>query len=78
MARHALRWSVRELAQRSGVSTSTITRAEAGDGLPQTTRANLAALRRCLEEAGIEFLGGSDDSPGILFVGPAGRPVPAG
>ena len=39
MARNALRWSVKDLADQSGVSTSTITRAETVDGIPATTRA---------------------------------------
>lgn len=65
MARNALQWSVRELAQRSAVSTSTITRAETVDGIPSTTRANLQLLRATLEAAGIEFIGTPDDAPGI-------------
>lgn len=65
MARNALRWSVRELADYSTVSTSTITRAEADDGVPASTRANLIALRTALEAAGIEFIGTPDDGPGI-------------
>ena len=65
MARNALRWSVRELAMASGVSTSTITRAEADNAIPNTTRNNLAALKAALEAAGIEFIGTPDDGPGI-------------
>lgn len=65
MARNALRWSVRELAEHSSVSTSTINRAEVDDGVPKITRANLAALRASLEAAGIEFIGTPGDAPGI-------------
>lgn len=65
MARNALRWSVKDLADRSDVSTSTITRAETVDGVPKTTRANLMALKDTLEAAGIEFVGTPDDAPGI-------------
>ena len=64
-ARHALRWSVAELADRSGVSTSTIKRIEASDGVSKSTKANLAALKRTLEAAGIEFIGTPDNGPGI-------------
>lgn len=71
MARNALRWSVRELANNSDVSTSTITRAETGDGVPTTTRANLLALKSALEAAGIEFIGTPDDGPGIRIRPPA-------
>jgi transcriptional regulator with XRE-family HTH domain len=69
MARNALRWSVKELADHSDVSTSTITRAETVDGVPKTTRANLLALKDTLETAGIEFLGTPDDAPGIRIHG---------
>lgn len=65
MARNALRWSVRELAEHSAVSTSTINRAETDEGIGSITRANLAALRSTLETAGIEFIGSPDDAPGI-------------
>lgn len=69
MARNALRWSVKELADHSDVSTSTITRAETVDGVPKTTRANLLALKDTLETAGIEFIGTPDDAPGIRIHG---------
>lgn len=69
MARNALRWSVKELADHSDVSTSTITRAETVDGVPKTTRANLLALKDTLEAAGIEFIGTPDDGPGIRIHG---------
>ncbi len=65
MARNALRWSVKDLSDKSDVSTSTITRAETVDGVPATTRANLLALKKTLEAAGIEFIGSPDDGPGI-------------
>lgn len=64
-ARHALRLSVAQLADVSGVSTSTIKRLEADDGMPMSTKANLAAIKRALESAGIEFVGTPDDGPGI-------------
>jgi ribosome-binding protein aMBF1 (putative translation factor) len=64
-ARSALRWSVQELAARSKVSTSTIKRIEAQDGMPSATLANLAALKSALESAGITFVGSTDDAPGI-------------
>ena len=70
MARNALRWSVKDLADRSDVSTSTITRAETVDGVPETTRANLQARKDTLEAAGIEFVGTPDDAPGIRLRSP--------
>lgn len=65
MARNALRWSVKELADHSGISTSTITRAETVDGVPKTTRANLLALKDTLAAAGIEFTGSLEEGFGV-------------
>jgi len=66
-ARHVLRWSVSQLSKLSGVSTSTIKRIEAENGVPKSTRTNLAAIQSTLESAGIEFIGTPDDGPGIRF-----------
>lgn len=64
-ARHALRWTVAELARKSGVSTSTIKRIEAETGVPNSYQPNVAAIRAALEAAGIEFIGSPEDGPGI-------------
>jgi transcriptional regulator with XRE-family HTH domain len=71
-ARHALRLSVAELSARSNISTSTIKRIEAEDGVPTSTKANIAAIKQAFEAAGIEFIGTPDDAPGIRihFVSP--------
>lgn len=54
MARAAIGWGVRDLARQAEVGVSTVTRFESGEHVP--TRANLAAIRRALEEAGVEFI----------------------
>lgn len=64
-ARHALRWTVRELAVHAALSVSTIKRIEVNDGIPPTTAPNLMAVHSALEAAGIEFIGTPDDGPGI-------------
>ena len=64
-ARAALGWSLAELAESSGVSLSTIRRAEADDGVPSTTTPNVNAIKSAFEAAGIEFIGSPDDGPGI-------------
>lgn len=69
MARSALRWSVRELAAHSAVSASTIARAEIDPGVPNTTKANLLALKGVFEKAGIEFTGTPEDCPGVCVRG---------
>lgn len=64
-ARLALRWSVKVLSEQSGVSTSTIKRVEAGNGVPTVSARNLASIQSAFEAAGIEFVGSPNDAPGI-------------
>ena len=49
IARAALGWTVAELARRSGVSASSIQRAETGGGVPTMQSANLFRVQRALE-----------------------------
>jgi transcriptional regulator with XRE-family HTH domain len=65
MARAALRWGVRELAVRAGVSAATINGFERESTSP--TRATRAVIQRAFEEAGIEFINGQ--KPGVRFKG---------
>jgi transcriptional regulator with XRE-family HTH domain len=55
-ARALLRWSVRELSARCRVSQSAISRGEKVDDTPPMQPRNLNAIRRTLEEHGVEFL----------------------
>jgi predicted transcriptional regulator len=64
-ARAALRISVEKLSERTGVSSRTIKRIEAQDGVTNSTRANLLSIKSALEAAGIEFIGAPGDAPGI-------------
>jgi ribosome-binding protein aMBF1 (putative translation factor) len=65
MARAALGWSVEKLAKESAVGVRTIHRIEAQDGLPNATAGNLKLLRETLQAAGIEFIGGAGEGPGV-------------
>ena len=65
MARSALKWSARELADRTGLAMKTIQRIEATDGTPSSYTSTLTDLKACFEAAGIEFIGTPDDRPGI-------------
>lgn len=68
LARTALGWGVRELAQHAGVAPSTITRFEAGRGGMQA--ATLARVERCLEEGGVIFVGtDASGGPGVRLKG---------
>ena len=56
-----LNWTIRELADRAGIHRNTVTNFETGKfaGDPDT----LAAIRRALESAGVEFTDGK--RPGV-------------
>ena len=63
MARACLRWTAKNLAEKSGVSWATIQRMESVDGVPSASATNLEAVQRALEAAGVEFTDG--DMPGV-------------
>ena len=65
-AKAILRWSGEELAQRAGVSLSTIRRVESSVGVPETQNMKtLVSIKRALEKGGVEFIGTPDDRPGV-------------
>ena len=65
LARFALRWSVQQLSENTGVPLRTVKRVEAEDGIPSTNASTIHILQAALETAGIEFIGTPDDGPGI-------------
>lgn len=67
-----LRWTANDLAEKSGVGVATIRRLELGDGLPSSNARTLDALRKALEDAGVEFLGSVDNRPGVCLNRPEG------
>lgn len=62
MARAALRMGVRELANTADVSPNTVTRVEADGSVNSST---LAAIRRALEGAGVQFIPENGGGPGV-------------
>lgn len=65
MARAALQWSVRKLAQQAGVTANTISRFENGaDAKGETLR----KIQRVFEQAGIEFISERDGSLGVRLI----------
>ena len=64
-ARAALRWTIDELAEKSGLGVRTIKRFEGFDGIPSSRTSTLAELKGTFEAAGIEFTGTPEDGPGI-------------
>lgn len=61
MARIALEWGVRELAEAADVSTNTVTRFEKGDELKQRT---VDAMRIAMEAKGVVFVEAGDTADG--------------
>jgi transcriptional regulator with XRE-family HTH domain len=64
-ARALLRWEQRDLADASSVSLPTVKRLEARPGILAAHGSTVAALKRALESAGVEFTNG--DQPGVRF-----------
>jgi transcriptional regulator with XRE-family HTH domain len=62
MARAAVGWGVRELAERAGVTANTVTRIENGSDARQST---MNSLRQALEAAGVEFIDENGGGPGV-------------
>lgn len=62
MARAAVGWGVRELAEKAGVTANTVTRIENGSDAKQST---MVALRSALEAAGVEFIPENGSGPGV-------------
>ena len=64
-ARALLRWRAQDLARESAVGVATIRRAELVDEQTSMTAANDAAVRRALENAGVEFIDENGGGPGV-------------
>ena len=64
MARAALGWGVRELAEKAGITANTVTRIENGADAKQST---IDAMRSAFETAGIEFIPENGGGAGIRF-----------
>lgn len=64
-ARALLRWEQRDLAAASSVSLPTIKRLESMPGFMGAHLSTITALRKALEDAGIEFIEENGGGPGI-------------
>lgn len=71
MARAALKWGVRELAEKASVSPNTVTRIEADQPANAST---FAAIRSALETAGVEFIPENGGGPGVRLRKPDSSP----
>ena len=64
-ARGLLKISAAELANMAGVTWKTVQRFEAADGVPPSRGGTLKLVQTALEQAGVEFLGDPETSPGV-------------
>jgi transcriptional regulator with XRE-family HTH domain len=69
-ARALIRWSAEELARHCAVSVTTVRRAELMPSKTALTRANDQAIRRALEQAGVEFIDAEEGGPGVRLRAP--------
>ena len=63
--RALIRWSAADLAREAKLGLATIRRAEVSEGATSMTVANELAVRRALEEAGVEFINENGGGPGV-------------
>lgn len=67
-AKSLIRWSGSDLTDQAGVSLSSIHRIEAFDGMPDLASVKvLHAIQKAFEDAGVEFIGSSEEGPGVLL-----------
>ena len=62
MARAALGWGVRELAEKAGVTANTVTRIENGADAKQST---IEAMQKVMEAAGVIFIPANGEDVGV-------------
>jgi hypothetical protein len=70
MARTALAWGIRDLAEAADVSHDTVVRFERGEELKDRT---VAAMQDALERGGVEFIPENGGGPGVRLAKPLKR-----
>ena len=66
-ARALLDWTRSELSERSGVGISALMRFESAVGVPSGNIKTIDAVKKALEEAGVEFTGSPDSQAGVRW-----------
>ena len=64
-ARALLRWSGKDLAEKTGLGFSTLMRLEVLEGGPSAQAKTLETIQKAFESAGVEFIGSPEDGPGV-------------
>lgn len=62
MARAALGWGIRELAEEADVAVSTVSRFEAEQNI---NLSSMTAMKEALENGGVQFIPENGDGPGV-------------
>ena len=66
-ARALLRWSGKDLAEKTGLGFSTLMRLEVLDGVPSAQAKTLEAIQKAFEAAGLEFIGSPESGAGVRW-----------
>jgi transcriptional regulator with XRE-family HTH domain len=66
-ARALLRWSGKDLAEKTGLGFSTLMRLEVLEGVPSAQAKTLEAIQKAFEEAGVEFIGTPENGAGVRW-----------
>jgi transcriptional regulator with XRE-family HTH domain len=64
-ARALLRWSGKDLAEKTGLGFSTLMRLEVLEGVPSAQAKTLETIQKAFENAGVEFIGTPEEGPGV-------------
>jgi len=66
-ARALLRWSGKDLAEKTGLGFSTLMRLEVLDGVPGAQAKTLETIQKVFEKAGVEFIGTPEEGAGVRW-----------
>lgn len=64
-ARALLGWSAQQVGERAGLTRETVQRLEKANDIPPSRSQSLIELAKVFEAAGVEFIGGPQDGPGV-------------
>lgn len=66
-ARALIGWTARDLAAKAEIGFSTLIRLESADGMPSGNIKTIDAVKKALEEAGVEFIGTPKNGAGVKW-----------
>lgn len=66
-ARALVGWTARDLAAKAEIGFSTLIRLESVEGVPSGNIKTIDAVKKALEDAGVEFIGTPDSQAGVRW-----------